>query len=176
MLSNIFSAFTNSSDYEKFLRIYHRYYRLMYAAANQILHNKYDSEDAVEEALIKIINHIDIINDSAEDKLKGLCVVISKNTALDLIRRRSHESVTEGENVIADFVDNHESFEVSLADKLLIKEALKKLSDREQSIIYLKYNLDLSTAEIAGLLSLSEANVRVILVRAREKIRKEIGD
>ncbi|MBI1885751.1 MAG: sigma-70 family RNA polymerase sigma factor [Chloroflexi bacterium] len=50
-------------------------------------------------------------------------------------------------------------------------EQLSYLSQREQDIIALKFDAELSTAQIARILDISEGNVRVIIYRALRKLR-----
>jgi RNA polymerase sigma-70 factor (ECF subfamily) len=51
------------------------------------------------------------------------------------------------------------------------KEAINELAEPQRSVVTLRDVEGLSTGEVAELLELSEANVRVILHRARAKVR-----
>ena len=50
------------------------------------------------------------------------------------------------------------------------------LSQREREVIAMRYGADLTTAEIARLLDLSEANVLQISSRALRRLRRELSD
>ena len=50
-------------------------------------------------------------------------------------------------------------------------EMVKQLPKREQEIIALKFDAELTNREIAGILSTSEVNVRVTIFRAIRKLR-----
>jgi RNA polymerase sigma-70 factor (ECF subfamily) len=49
---------------------------------------------------------------------------------------------------------------------------MRKLPPREQEIVSLKFDAELSNAQIARILGLSEGNVRVILFRTLKKLRE----
>ena len=54
---------------------------------------------------------------------------------------------------------------------MLVRAAIAELPEVPQSVVTLRDVEGLSTSEVASLLELSEANVRVILHRARAQIR-----
>jgi RNA polymerase sigma-70 factor (ECF subfamily) len=53
-----------------------------------------------------------------------------------------------------------------------IRSAIRELSEPQQSVVTFRDVEGLSTSEVAQLLELSEANVRVLLHRGRAKIRE----
>jgi RNA polymerase sigma factor (sigma-70 family) len=64
-------------------------------------------------------------------------------------------------------------------DSLLEREEVAKIMDhvrcfpqREQDIIALKFDAELTNVQIAGIMSLTESNVRVILCRTLQKLRR----
>ena len=56
-----------------------------------------------------------------------------------------------------------------------LKEALWRLSEREQEIIRLRFVAGLTNRAIAKMMGLREGNVAVILFRALRKLRKTLG-
>jgi RNA polymerase sigma-70 factor (ECF subfamily) len=56
-----------------------------------------------------------------------------------------------------------------------LKEALRRLSEREQEIIRLRFVAGLTNRAIAKVMGLSEGNVAVILFRALRKLRRTLG-
>ena len=57
-----------------------------------------------------------------------------------------------------------------------VKGWLSMLSEREREVVAMRYGADLSTAEIARLLGLSDANVLQISSRALRRLRMELSD
>lgn len=62
----------------KFSRIYELYKNTMYAVAIDIVKNPHDAEDVLEEALVKIINILDEIEEAVigTQKCKNLIITI----------------------------------------------------------------------------------------------------
>ena len=61
-------------------------------------------------------------------------------------------------------------------ENLKLKAALQNLEERERKIITLKYWLDFSNEEIAKKFDITAENVRVILKRARDKLKKFLSE
>ncbi len=59
-------------------------------------------------------------------------------------------------------------------ENIALKDALKKLDEREQKIIYLRYYKDKTQTEIAAYIGISQAQVSRIEKAALEKIRKRM--
>jgi RNA polymerase sigma-70 factor (ECF subfamily) len=69
----------------------------------------------------------------------------------------------------------------SVESEVLKKEELRAVADmlrgfpqREQDIVSLKFDAELSNSQIAEIMDLSEANVRVILFRTLRKLRDQM--
>lgn len=75
---------------ERFSEIYHEYKNLMFYAADQILHNEQDAEDAVHEAFLVVIDRLDTLWESKGPYIKAFVLAIVENKAIDLWRRRRH--------------------------------------------------------------------------------------
>jgi RNA polymerase sigma factor (sigma-70 family) len=56
-----------------------------------------------------------------------------------------------------------------------LKVCLKKLAEKEQEIITLKFSSEMNNREIARVMGLSESNVGTILCRAIKKLRDEFA-
>ena len=81
---------------ERFISIYDQYKNLMFYAANRILQNEQDAEDAVHEAFLVVIRHLDCLWEDKGPYIKAFVLSIVENKAIDLWRRRQHlgEQVT----------------------------------------------------------------------------------
>ena len=79
----------------KFQRIYEKYKNTMYSVAYDILKNSHDAEDIVETSLIKVIDILNNIDDAEIDssRCKNLMITITKNTAIDCIRKNENGPV-----------------------------------------------------------------------------------
>ena len=66
------------------------------------------------------------------------------------------------------------SVEEQVARRLDIRVAMSSLSGRDRELLALRYGADLTTREIAAVLELSHAAVRVALHRALERLRYQL--
>lgn len=60
--------------------------------ANNILNDKYLSEDVVHEAFLRIIDNIDKVEHLDSQKTRGFIFTIVKNIAIDKYRKRKREN------------------------------------------------------------------------------------
>ena len=84
-----------SEDRSKFEQLYLEYRGLMFHAANQILHNEQDAEDAVHQAFLSIAQHIQNIDQPISSKTRCYVVTITENKAIDQYRRRQKHPTVE---------------------------------------------------------------------------------
>jgi len=57
-------------------------------------------------------------------------------------------------------------------DYRALGEAIEQLSERDRNLLYNKYNLELSDKEIAEIMGIPINNIRVYLIRARQRALK----
>ena len=96
---------------------------------------------------------------------------IAQKVAADHFRKRKNEIPLDAVNPISN--QKVEKEIESKADAERLASILRILSERERSLISLKYGAELNNREIARQTGLSETNVGTILFRAVTKLRKE---
>ena len=163
----------------KFEKIYFKYRQLMFQVANGILKDEYLAEDAVHKAFIKIMKHLDKIKEIECPKTKAFSVIIVKHTAIDLYRKRKRENTVQiEEEVLVEYRATTVDQEVIDKVENPLTAAILALPYHYSEIILLKYNHNYTDKQIAGLLGLSEDNVKKRLQRAKKKLKeimKEAG-
>lgn len=163
----------------KFEEIYFKYRQLMFQVANGILKDEYLAEDAVHKSFIKIMKHLDKIKEIECPKTKGFVVIIVKNTAIDLYRKRKRENIVQiDEEVLMEYRGTTVDQEVIDKIENPLTVAILALPHHYSELILLKYNHNYTDKQIAGLLGLSEDNVKKRLQRAKKKLKeiiKEVG-
>ncbi|ACL74615.1 RNA polymerase, sigma-24 subunit, ECF subfamily [Ruminiclostridium cellulolyticum H10] len=172
------SVLETEEDRGKFTNLYTYYESAMYNVAFSILRDRYLAEDAVHEALLKIINYIPDISDIQCHKTRALIVIIIKSAAIDIYRKRDKQYTNEKPELPVeadtgklplDHIIDDESFNE-------LKMKLCKLNKEYMEIIMLKHLYDLSNNEIADVLCISCDAVRQRLSRAKKAIKKVIEE
>lgn len=87
MISFYLSIIETEEDKDKVVFIYENFYSFMCYTAGQVLgQGKPEVEDAVHNAMLKIIERLDMIDITDEIKVKNLCGIIAKNIAKDHLK------------------------------------------------------------------------------------------
>lgn len=159
---------------EKFEIIYNEYRNLMYYAANRILENPQDAEDAVHQAFLKIIEILDKISVAKCPQTRGLVVTIVERKAIDLYRRRKRITFQRFEETYFGSVPLSESD--AIANGAVLAQAIASLPDTYRQVILLRYDDGFSNREIASILGMSDANVKKIIQRAKAKLQQTLEE
>ncbi len=176
MLLPYLTVFESENDKNSLTVLYQYYEAAMYNIAYSILHDKYLAEDAINETFIKLIKYLPDIDNIYSHKTKALLVIILKNTAIDIYRKRKkqYEYETEERDDVSDNDDR-------LLDQIIADEnhhefmlKLNNLKKEYQEIILLKYVYELSNSEIGNLLSMTDSVVRQHICRAKKAVKKII--
>lgn len=154
-------------DRSKFVRVYERYKRLMAAVAYDILKDRDDAEDAVQEAFFAIAKNFSKISDVDSNKTRNFVVIIVRNKAINIYN--------------ANKARGGAAFDEAYVDRAFpppgdgsVGDAMARLPGRYRDVLYLKYSCGYRSKEIGELLGLSGGAVRQELMRAREALRKEL--
>ncbi len=136
-------------DAESFKKEFLPYHRKLYCIAYRLLENAADAEDLVQEAYLKLW-----------DKREGLAIIsnpeafsvtLVKNMCFDLLRSGKYTLSRQVRHIIA------------------------RLPVQQQKIVTLRDVKGCSYEEIEQVTGLNATNVRVLLSRARKKIREEFN-
>ena len=145
-----------------------RYSKMVFQIAYQNCFIKSDSEDIMQEVIIKLWKNINKIKN--EEHLKAWLIRTTINTTIDNNRTsKSKYEVSLEEN-------EEEYFE---KEELEIINELKKLKPVSRNIIYLYYYQGYKTKEIAKILNMNINTVSTNLSRAKQELKtilEEGGD
>ena len=129
--------------------------------AYSYLHNTQDSEDVLQETLIKYLRSAPRFENEKHAKawLMQVAANLSKNRIGYNKTRRTDEL-------------NEELVSEEREDLSFVWQAVKALPPKQREVIHLFYQEGCSTAEIAEILNRNESTVRSDLRRGREALRK----
>lgn len=172
MIVTMLSMIDDPKDKEKFLFLYSQYRDKMLALANQIIEDHALAENAVQEALIKIIPSLKKLKPRSK-YTENFIMVVTKNSAIDLQRSKQKREEWETE-----LLDQLPSMPEDLLEKLVKQEGLEKLAQGIERLpapiqitLQLKYIHGYSSKEIAELLNISEKAVLQRLYRGKKQLR-----
>lgn len=160
-------AIGTKEEKTKFERIYIKYRKIMFYTAERILNDRHMAEDAVHQAFLRIINHMEKIDEADCHKTKAFLVIITEHIAIDIYRKRKQEDTLSFDEFEI-YISGGASFEDEVIDE--VSEAVLKLPINYSTVLKLKFYLGYSDFEIAKILDITEDNVRQRISRAKKKL------
>lgn len=166
-----------ANSQQRFEELYNTYAASMYRVAYAVLRDQGFAEDAVQQAFLKLYHELDKIEDLHANKTRAFIVILVRNTAIDLYRKRKREQVVYFEDLERDPGDRNASPE-QLAIDAQSEEAVRKLlgdmGEKYAQILLLRYCHGYRNKEIAELLNLSEAAVASRIFQAKRLLTKNL--
>jgi RNA polymerase sigma-70 factor, ECF subfamily len=132
-----------------------------------------DAEEAVQEALVRAWLRRDACR-SPEAPLPWL-LEITRNEARRLIGREARHGHRELVDTLPEHTDRDDEF-AGATTRMTVEHAMRRLGDRDQRVLRLRYAEDLTQGEVARLLGVPEGTVKVRLHRARRRLRRLLED
>lgn len=150
-------------------RAYNDYADLMYRLALTYVHNREGAEDAVHDAFISYMEKAPAFADAAHERA-WLCRV-TVNKCRDAARKRKVRQYIPLDD--ADTVSAAAEADSTLAE---LYKALDKLPDRQRLTAVLHYLEGYPIADVAKMTGTTVSAVKMRLLRARETLRKTLGE
>lgn len=139
---------------------------LLIGQAMLLLHHKEDAEDVAQDVLAKLWD----MRDDLHRPVAPLARVLTRNFCIDRIRRSPHLLELDSNQTIGALQDTDSVQQNELIDRMM--RTMEHLPPKQQLILRLRHMDGLSTADISQLTGDTEANIRQILCRARQEMRK----
>ena len=172
---------------DAFEQLTSRYEQKVYALARRMLRQEQDAEDVTQQTFLSALENLKGFR--GEASFSTWLLHIATHAALKVIRKRegletvsleeSTESPEEGGSVphpeyIADWRQSPEELVQKNETQRLLDEALAQLDEKHRLVFLLRDVEGMSIKETAESLWLSEANVKVRLLRARLQLRERL--
>lgn len=141
----------------------------LYRVAYYILESGQDAEDALQDLYVRLWNSRETLDGIINPR--AYCMMMMKNECIDRIRRtRMSDVLAEQVGAMAEDCDLLRSLEAK--DRLeRVMEAMERLTDSERDVLRMRAIDDLSYDEMSERTGMSNLTLRVLLSRARRKIR-----
>lgn len=174
-------------DLTAFEELVSRHEQRVYTLARRIVGQEQDAEDVTQQAFLSALEHLSSFR--GEASFATWLTRITTHAALKIIRKRqglptvSLEVATEEDETygsvphpeyIADWRESPAELATRSETQRLIDEALAQLDEKHRLVFLLRDVEGLSVKETAEALQLSEANVKVRLLRARLQLREQL--
>lgn len=172
-------------DLNAFEALVTRHERGIYNLAYRMLGNQHDAQDVTQQTFMNALEHLAEFRE--ESSFATWLYRIASNAALKLIRKRrgldtvSLEQNTEPQEdtdriphpeYIADWKQTPDTLAQHAETREILERALAQLDEKHRLVFILRDVEGLSIKETADALGISEANVKVRLLRARLQLRE----
>lgn len=155
--------------------LYREYRSPMLAIARSILRDEGLAEDAVQQAFLKIFQSFEKIPRGDCNKTRSFLVIIIRNAAIDLYRRRSREKVISLEELEAPlpaWEDQPEERAIAAEAGEELAGYLGRMEEKYANLLMLRYYHGYQNKEIAELLGMTQAQVALGLYRGRQRLQR----
>lgn len=163
-----------SGDPEAFSFFYDLYVKQIYRFIIIKVSDNQVAEDLTQDVFLKTWQHL--VDQKNVNHFRAFIYRVARNVVTDYYRQTNRQPLpleyVADENLISEYL---EKLEVTLDAENLLRY-LHKLKDEYQEILILRYVEDLSFEEIAEILQKDKNNIRVILHRALNKLKKVISE
>jgi RNA polymerase sigma-70 factor (ECF subfamily) len=166
--------FGNARGFEALVR---RYQKTVYNLMFQMLRSHEAAADTTQETFLKAYKSMPSYR--SDLAFKPWLLKIATNTALNVIRSQKTKEAESLESALEDnpsLEPAHTStVETEVEWKLtqgLLQEALAELPARHRHVFLLRYQQDLSYAEISAIIDEPESTIKALLFRTRDRLRK----
>ena len=176
-------------DERAFRELVTRYHSSLVRTARYYVNSDASAEDVAQDTWIAVLRGVSNFEGRSSFKTWLLRILVNRARTTGSREHRAvpfdptnAESVTDGRfNQNGGWSEPPAPFTDAIDDGIanerviaLVRVAISHLPSPQQAVVTLRDVEGLSTAEVAELLELSEANVRVILHRGRARVRNEV--
>ena len=172
MLTFYLNLIDSEDKKDKFESLYLKYRKHMKYIAIKILGDEQLAEDAVHNAFLKILNHLNKFQNIDCQETRNLIVIIIRSVSIDMYRKRKKEF--ENTDILDKELSVETDFSMIEVDNIL--KEIDVLPDIYKDILLLKVEYGYKDREIAKLLGIKVDTVSKRLERARKQLKKQLNE
>ncbi len=161
----MFGYLRTAEERTKLERLYLRYRGMMFLAANKILNNEQDAEDAVHQAFVKIADNLERIADVDCPKTRGYIVTIVENQAIDMYRKKSRHAMVP-------FDEECVKLPVEYDGDNGLAACMARLPVHYRQVLVLRYHHGYAVWEIAQMMEISPDYASKLIHRAKKRLEE----
>ena len=177
-------AIEDDDDRRFMTEFYLKYHRLMYSEATKILRGQCDAEDVVQASLLKLIERTSRLRAMEVRKRVNYMITTVRHTAISALRELRRGKVTSIEDEDWDWISGLQLHSGAAMEEIVFRKenvgqlraVWDMLDKRSQYLLQARYFLELSQEEIAAELHIQPDSVRMLMSRARKKVRELLSE
>jgi len=167
-------ARARQGDREAFADLYQRYLPMMYAYIRARVLDEHDAEDLTEQVFLRAFQTLNRYRGRGWP-YSAFLYRVARNLVVDHFRRARPTLPAEAAEVHPDPAPSADEVLIQREEHHSLQQALARLPADYQEVIRLRLLLSMPTATAAKWLGRSEGAVRVLLFRAMQALRRELG-
>lgn len=161
-------------DTIKFKALFLPCHQKLYRVAFRMMGNAQDAEDLVQEAYLKLWNKRNDLTEIAN--AEAYCVTLIKNLCYDVLRTNRLEEDNRQPEELNTATNTSLAKEIEQRDEVeQIHKLISVLPEQQRKVMLLRDVKECSFEEIEKITGLNTINIRVLLSRARKRIREQFN-
>ena len=162
--------FLAHKEHDKFTQIYLPFSGKMYALAYNLLRNRDEARDCVQDVYAELWNKRDTIE--PDKPPLALVLTMVRNNCLDRLKSRSTKADDE---ILETLLDHNTENQIDAASDLnAVIQLIDKLPHDQQLVLRLRTIDGLEIEQIQELTHFSRENIYTLLSRARKSLKEQI--
>lgn len=160
------------ADEQQLVEFWQQYQKKLYLYALAILKEKIAAEDAVQSSFLIILRSFDLVRGYEPNRmLSYMCTIVRHECGRALNQSHTVSPVEEIE-VVGEDPDPTARELLRETDREVLKACIAELQPNYRTALRMKYYDNASDEAIAAVLQVGSGNVRVVLTRARKKLKQ----
>ncbi len=160
-----------AGEQARYALIVQKYKSYVFTIALRILQNRFDAEEAAQDAFVKAYQNLGAFNRQA--KFSTWLYRIAVNTAISH-HRKNNRRLENIESAIREYHQDEESSLEKMDKTKFMNRAMEKLTEADRAALTLFYLKELSLEEIAEVMNMQANTIKVRLHRARQRFADEL--
>lgn len=161
--------------------IYNEYYPWLLKRAYGRVHDKSICEDLFNDCVVNWVKHMEKLEQLPENELRAYVLKTMDNVCINYLKKASRVIIMSDEEAgkllyIEDQTQNIEEYIEEKYNYEVVMKSFRKLSEREQEIICMKYKKRMKDRDIAPIIGVKENSVRMTVRRCVEKLSKIVKE
>lgn len=133
------------------------------------------AEEIVQHTWLKVFENEKKFRNKEKDEVKNYLRIMVRNLSFDYYKKSKRELQVNEEFFYIQKIESNSNDNNNKEMEVLLNSAMQTLCEEDFELIYLKYYCKLKSKEIAFIMNLNDGQVRMKMLRIREKLRAKIN-